>query len=273
MGLTLPEAAEAVGARNAKTDTVWHLIRKKDDAKVALKKLLATLRKPLGRNADGVTAYYINRPISLQMSRVLVNTPVTPNMITAVGLAMGVFAAFLASTGQWTMLIAAGVLLQLSSILDGVDGELARMRLTTSVAGEWFDTIVDDIINLSFMFGLGVATHRVLDNATWAMPLAWVSLVAGVVLVLMMYRDLIKAGIASHNNFEWGFENSDAKPNLITWIVIGFSYLAKRDSYNLLMALIICANLPQVAFVIMAAGVNIIAFSYFVQKGIGLFKK
>jgi phosphatidylglycerophosphate synthase len=39
------------------------------------------------------------------------------------------------------------LLFQLNSIIDGVDGELARMRLEASVLGEWLDTVGDGLCN------------------------------------------------------------------------------------------------------------------------------
>ena len=226
--------------------------------------LMHSLRKPLGRNADGVTAYLINRPLSLIMSRRLVSTAVTPNQITTIGLVMGLAAAALAATGTWVWLVLAGFLLQFSSILDGVDGELARLRLTTSVSGEWFDTICDDVINLSFMFALGLASSTRL-HASWPTIMASFSSIFGALLIASMYRDLIKAGIASHNNLEWGFEKEEKRTPL-TWILIGFSYIAKRDSYNLLMALLLLFDLPVLAFMIMAIAINLIALGFIKQK-------
>jgi hypothetical protein len=52
------------------------------------------------------------------------------------------------------------LLAQLQSILDGCDGELARVRFQQTAIGEWLDTIVDDFLNLALVLAIGVALWR-----------------------------------------------------------------------------------------------------------------
>ncbi len=54
-----------------------------------------------------------------------------------------------------------GVLFQAASILDGVDGELARAAYRTSVKGGTADAAVDMITNLAFVLGLTIGLYRV----------------------------------------------------------------------------------------------------------------
>jgi hypothetical protein len=52
------------------------------------------------------------------------------------------------------------LLAQAQSILDGCDGELARVRFQQTSIGEWLDTIVDDFLNLALVLAIGVALWR-----------------------------------------------------------------------------------------------------------------
>ncbi len=238
----------------------YHAVTSVSDIALAFATLRRSLRKPLARSADGLTAYFINRPISLVFSKLLVDTAITPNHVTAVALAMGLAGSWFAAKGSWTALVLGGVLLQASSIFDGVDGELARMRLTMSKAGEWFDTVCDDIINLSFMLALGFACAVRTGDVSYV-TFGWAGAGIGAALALSMYRDEIAAGVASHNHFEWKVNAGPLQP-----IVEAFGYVAKRDTYTLLLVVLLALDLPRVAFWIMFAGTAIIAVAAVAQK-------
>jgi len=52
----------------------------------------------------------------------------------------------LIATGGYAAAVAGFGLAQLQSVLDGCDGELARVRFQQSAIGEWLDTITDDVL-------------------------------------------------------------------------------------------------------------------------------
>lgn len=264
-------AAPDPAGEQVTTEALYASVQTREDLKTARRALLRSLRKPLSRGADGLTAYFVNRPISLAMSKYLVATPLTPNHVTTAALAMGLVGAWFAFQGTWMDLIWGGVLLQLSSIFDGVDGELARMRLTSSRFGEWYDTVCDDFINIAFMGGLGHASALQTGDASYV-TLAWCSVGMGVLLASSMYADLIRAGAASHNSYEWGFEAEDGPAPWYQPLVVGFAYIAKRDTYTLLMMLLLCANLPRVAFWIMFGGTTIIVSASYLQRLRGMLR-
>ena len=109
----------------------------------------------------GVVARYINKKISFRLTRyLLVHLPFTPNMITLFAGLVGLLGAFLISTGTYDHVLLGFLLAQAQSILDGCDGELARVRFQQTAIGEWLDTIVDDFLNLALVLAIGVALWR-----------------------------------------------------------------------------------------------------------------
>jgi CDP-L-myo-inositol myo-inositolphosphotransferase len=105
----------------------------------AERSLLAQLKKP----ADGPVSRYLNRPVSTRISRWLVKSSVTPNQISLFCFLVSVVAAFVfALEGYWALL-AGGVLAQFASIVDGCDGEVARLKFWESNFGGWFDAVLD----------------------------------------------------------------------------------------------------------------------------------
>ncbi|MEZ4444286.1 MAG: CDP-alcohol phosphatidyltransferase family protein [Polyangiaceae bacterium] len=122
----------------------------------ALGRLLDSCRKPV----DGLVARHLNRRISLAITRRLVDTRLTPHHLTAVTFAVGLAGAAFALDGGYAATATAGVLMQLGSILDGCDGELARLRFETSKLGEWLDTLGDDTSNVLFWAAVGIGIAR-----------------------------------------------------------------------------------------------------------------
>ena len=100
---------------------------------------------------DGYVSRYINRRISNPIARLLARTKMTPNQVswTAFGLAVLTFVSFIYNCN-----IAGGLLAQLSSIIDGVDGSLARLKGTSSAFGGFLDSILDRYSDILIMLGL-----------------------------------------------------------------------------------------------------------------------
>lgn len=116
------------------------------------KDLFKTLKKP----TDGYTSVLINRPISTWLSRYLVKTNITPSQWSGIVLMfVPLLCVLLAQGSRWSV-FAGAFLYNLISILDGCDGEIARIKFLESKRGEWIDTIADQVGNLSFVFFLGL---------------------------------------------------------------------------------------------------------------------
>jgi phosphatidylglycerophosphate synthase len=116
------------------------------------------LCRALGKTHQGFIDALINWRLSSPVTYVLSSTRVMPNHVTLVSVAIGLVACYLAAAGRGVAaLAAAGVLLQLQSVLDSVDGELSRLRFQGSVLGQWLDNLGDDVVDLGFAVACGVA--------------------------------------------------------------------------------------------------------------------
>ena len=89
---------------------------------------------------DGIVSRYLNRPLSRPMARALSGTPTTPNQMTLFTLLLSVVAAAFVAAG-WN--IPGGILIQAVSVVDGVDGELARLKGMASRFGAVLDAVTD----------------------------------------------------------------------------------------------------------------------------------
>lgn len=142
----------------------------------------------------GFVARHINKKVSFWFTRnVLCHLPVTPNQVTLGAGVIGLVGCFLIATGSRPAIVAGFLLAQVQSILDGCDGELARVRFQQTAIGEWLDTIVDDVLNLTLVGALGIGLARLEGRAA---PLYWGLLGCAMLLTynVIAYRELVKQG-------------------------------------------------------------------------------
>jgi CDP-L-myo-inositol myo-inositolphosphotransferase len=106
------------------------------------------------KQTDGPVSRYLNRPLSIRISRYLVRYPITPNQVSLFSFICSLFAAFLFAIGGYPALLTGGVIAQFASVIDGCDGEVARLKYQTSSYGRWFDAVLDRYADAFLVFGL-----------------------------------------------------------------------------------------------------------------------
>ncbi len=118
---------------------------------------------------DGFVSQYLNRPISRRLSMALASTPLTPNHVTVLSFLLALTgAAALVTTTPWLWIVG-GIVIQIASILDGCDGELARIKLLQSRRGAWLDTVLDRYSDLAIGLAVTFAASQLYD-AAWIWP-------------------------------------------------------------------------------------------------------
>jgi len=103
---------------------------------------------------DGPVSRYLNRPLSVKISRRLVDHQITPNQISLFSFLCSVLAAGLFALDGYFALLLGGLMAQFASIVDGCDGEVARLKYQCSAYGGWFDAVLDRYADAFLLFGL-----------------------------------------------------------------------------------------------------------------------
>ena len=124
-----------------------------DDASAAAR-AEASLIAGLPKLGDGPISRILNRPLSIRITRQLIDRSITPNQISFFCFTLGLAAAGLFAAGGWFWLAVGGLLAQTASVVDGCDGEVARLRLEESDFGGWFDAVLDRYADAFLLFGL-----------------------------------------------------------------------------------------------------------------------
>lgn len=98
------------------------------------------------RDVEDPVNLWVHRPLAYAMAAVLFRTPATPNQVTVAAMTAGIAAGVLWFIGGSTLVSIGGALLWFSSILDGVDGILARAKQMQSDLGRALDGAADMIV-------------------------------------------------------------------------------------------------------------------------------
>ena len=136
------------------------------------------LESTLGISADSGADRYLHRKGSRWITRLLVHTPVTPNQVSLLSLAIGLGAiwCFWRATPVSALL---GILLYgLATVVDHADGEIARLTFQESVFGANLDWTIDTIIHAGIVLGIGVTAGGPLMVAIGVLGAAGVTLSA-----------------------------------------------------------------------------------------------
>ena len=121
----------------------------------------ARLRLKLANRAnDGFFSVFFLRKFSKLFTWAAVRLKMTPNQVTLISFAVGLYSAYQFSLGTFWSIFFGAVLLQLSIIIDCVDGELARYTRQFSQLGAWLDAITDRIKEYLVFFALAYGAAK-----------------------------------------------------------------------------------------------------------------
>src|SRR6185295_8374872 len=118
-----------------------------------------TIRRSSYKNTDAKIARF-NRRMSLPISIALIPTPLTPNQLSVMLVAIGFYSAWLFSNGHYQAGVLGAFLSLAASVLDGCDGEIARLKYQESALGCWIETFGDYSYYIAIFVGLTVGAVR-----------------------------------------------------------------------------------------------------------------
>jgi 1L-myo-inositol 1-phosphate cytidylyltransferase / CDP-L-myo-inositol myo-inositolphosphotransferase len=114
------------------------------------------LLRSLVKDTDGFMARHVERPISLQISRRLAGTVITPNQMSLISVVVGICGGPFFLSSRPLMQTIGALLFLAHSILDGCDGELARLKFQQSRWGGVLDFWGDNIVHTAIFGCMGI---------------------------------------------------------------------------------------------------------------------
>jgi phosphatidylglycerophosphate synthase len=150
---SLPVAMTAENAAPVSAGKVATLITDAASAREAERRFWASLTS----SADGIVDRFLYRPLGRYLSKILVRSPFSPNQVSIASTLVGIFSAWFFAAGHF---ISGALLLQLSAIIDCVDGDLARCLYKESRLGKWLDLVGDQFVHIAVFAGIGFGLAR-----------------------------------------------------------------------------------------------------------------
>jgi phosphatidylglycerophosphate synthase len=235
-------------------DDLWQRVSTPEDRQAAEQKLNGWLVKP----TDGIFAR-TNRRISIPISRQLIKFPITPNMVSiftlGVGFASGLFFAY---GGYWNAVCGA-LLCLFASILDGCDGEVARLKFQESDFGCWLETVCDYLFYLVLFVGMTIGLWRSSGTKTY---LVW-----GALLLFGAMASFVAVGWERHRLASgrpeqllriWQAHAESRSSNPFLYLGRHVEFMARRCFFPYAILLFALCDILNVAFILSAIGANLV---------------
>ena len=124
----------------------------------------ATLK---GRDVEEEIDYYVHRPLGYALAKMLYHTPVSADAVTVGSVILGATATVCVLWPFAFHLQVAGLLIFLSAVFDCADGQLARMRGTSSAIGRMLDGTVDSLVMMCVLPSLGYLLWQSHNDDPW----------------------------------------------------------------------------------------------------------
>jgi phosphatidylglycerophosphate synthase len=128
------------------------------------------------RELQDALNFYLYHPLAWQLAKALARTPITPNMVSVIGGGFVVAAGVVYAQTWWPAAALLGMLLHMTwHVVDGADGDLARMTGRSSPIGEMVDGLCDYISHVVLYLILGWLLSRQFGVVAW-----WLTVGAGI---------------------------------------------------------------------------------------------
>jgi uncharacterized protein (TIRG00374 family) len=252
--LLIPVDGHPLVMRLSVAEDLWQRVDTEEDLRSAERKLDRWLVKP----TDGIYAR-LNRRISIPISRQLIKFPITANMVTLFTLGVGIASAvFFAFGGYWNTLVGAFLCLS-ASILDGSDGEVARLKLQESAFGCWLETVCDYLFYLFLFVGMTVGLWR---NSGSRLYLVW-----GGMLLFGAMASFLAIGWERHRLAAdrpeqllkiWQTHAESRPSNPFLYVARHIEFVIRRCFFPYALLIFALFNVMNVAFVLSAIGANLV---------------
>ncbi|KAA3595913.1 MAG: CDP-alcohol phosphatidyltransferase family protein [Calditrichaeota bacterium] len=239
------------------TKAVWTKITDKKSIKTAKNLLFTTVTKP----TSGFVSKYINARFSIPVTKILSEFRISPNFITVITFSIGLLSAWCmanANLGYFYVLMG-GILWQLAAISDRADGEIARVKMSDSKFGGWFDTVTDNLAYVAFFFGVTIGMYNLHPQNTEYLYLGGITVFVILLGLAGMYSYVIRIGSASLQTYNAQLAEDENQSTAAT-LLKKLKFMSKRDFFSLTFCVFCMFDKFEFVYWGLMIGGNIIGF-------------
>ena len=227
---------------------LWRHVSDRRSARAAKNMLFAQVTK----KTSGFVSRHLNARISIPTSKLLIETGISPHMVTVLlVLTTGLAAAWLVTRAdEYIYLAVAGTLWQFAAIFDRCDGEIARVKLCESKFGAWFDTVTDNIAYLAAYVGLLAGIHRRNPQNDFYIYLGISAVLALLIILSILYAYARKTGSGSLQHYlrELALNVPSRERTVVQHLMANLGFMAKRDFFSFVIFLAALTDQLEVAY-------------------------
>ncbi|MFQ6103301.1 MAG: CDP-alcohol phosphatidyltransferase family protein [Candidatus Glassbacteria bacterium] len=166
------------------------------------------------------------RPVAFRIVVLLYETKIHSVHVTLAFLLTGIVAAWLITSGAYPALFTAALLIQAKSILDAVDGQLARARNAPSRVGRFFDSAADFVTSLALIMATAFLLYERTGESAYIYTGLAVFLLSGLqnsfwVYYNVYYRNIISGsgcGILQESRSEVVYPYDEDKKGILAFL-------------------------------------------------------
>ncbi|MBV8808648.1 MAG: CDP-alcohol phosphatidyltransferase family protein [Acidobacteriaceae bacterium] len=232
---------------------LWHPIATINGCAEAERKLDQWLVKP----TDGLFAR-MNRIVSIPISRQLIRFPITPNMVSLFVLGVSFSSGVLFARGGYLNTIAGALVSVAASILDGCDGEVARLKMQDSAFGCWLETVCDYLYYVFIFAGLTLGLMKSSGSGVW---LGWGGILFFGAVMTFLATAFSRHRLAQRRPEEllriWQRQAETRKSNALLFIGRRTEFLVRRCFLPYALLAFAVLNLTKLVFILCAVGSNV----------------
>ena len=244
---------------------LWHRVVDRRSARAAKNMLFSQVTK----STSGWISRHINARISIPTSKLLIETGISPHMITVLlVLTTGLGAAYLVTQAHiYSYLAGAGILWQFAAIFDRCDGEVARVKLCESKFGEWFDTLTDNIAYIFAYICMLIGIHHLYPETPLYLYLGFSAIGALLLTLAVMYRFALKTGSGSLQNYQVEFAKvPDEQKGKIYRLLERTGFMGKRDFFSFFFFLTAIFNCFEISYWFAIIGIHLQALGVLLSQ-------
>ncbi len=227
------------------------------------KKAINLLTTYIIGNTGGFIAKKFNKRLSMPVSLFLVNTGIHPNYLTVINMLIGISSSFFLLLNSYEFTVLGGFLFQFASVMDGVDGEVAKLSLKESKIGGWLDTISD---NLTLILFVSAASYLYFINTGGFLSFLIIAAVfAGIAIMLVSMIRYLKRYSESGSLVAYDKEFLQKLPqdDFFVYLTQKVKYLLKKEFFSIIF-FIVCLSgkvfllIPIIAIILLLSAIVLV---------------
>ena len=192
------------------------------------------LLRGLIKETEGFMSRHVERRISLALTRRLVWTSVTPNTVTLACLAIGLAGAPFFLSSAPGLQLAGALLFLLHSILDGCDGEIARLKFLESRGGAALDFWGDNTVHVA-VFGCMAGGWSLSTHSTWPLAIGALAIASTLLAAFVVAPNIVRHSAPPRSA---GARTTDALANRdFIYLIVALALFGKAGWFIVFVAI------------------------------------